>query len=116
LVLFERGDEDLIGTCGYEVLKRGDKRGEIGCDLSRHCWGQGLMREALRAVIDYSFSGLGLHRIEAYVLADNARARRLLRNLGFRAEGVLRAHRLLRGEYRDAVVLSLLEQEWRPQA
>ena len=105
-------DPLMVGTCGYEILSRYDRRGEIGCDLARELWGQGLMKEAMRAVIEYSFTRMDLNRIQAYVFAGNARSLALFRSLNFQAEGVLREHRWFKGAFHDNVILSLLKSDW----
>lgn len=107
-----KGSPTLVGTCGYEVLSPYDQRGEIGYDLARAHWGQGIMREALEAVIAYSFTQLGLNRIQAYVLADNARSIGLLRRLHFETEGVLREYRRFKGRFSDWVLMALLKRDW----
>ncbi len=108
-----KGSPTLVGTCGYEVLSPYDQRGEIGYDLARAYWGQGIMREALQAVIAYSFTQLALNRIQAYVLTENARSIGLLRRLHFETEGVLREYRRFKGKFSDWVLMSLLKKEWR---
>lgn len=107
-----KGSPTLVGTCGYEVLSPYDQRGEIGYDLARAYWGQGIMREALQAVIVYSFTQLDLNRIQAYVLTENARSIGLLRRLHFETEGVLREYRRFKGRFSDWVLMSLLKKEW----
>ncbi len=106
-----KGSPTLVGTCGYEVLSPYDQRGEIGYDLARAYWGHGIMREALQAVITYSFTQLDLNRIQAYVLAENARSIGLLRRLHFQTEGVLREYRRFRGRFSDWVLMSLLKKD-----
>ena len=107
-----QGDDALVGTCGYEVLSKPDRRGEIGFDLGRPYWGRGLMQEALRAAIGYGFECLDLNRVEAYVLAENTRSIRVLKSLHFETEGVLREHRWFKGRLWDNVVMALLKKEW----
>jgi ribosomal-protein-alanine N-acetyltransferase len=102
----------LVGTCGYEVLSPYDQRGEIGYDLACAYWGQGIMTEALQAVIAYSFTQLDLNRIQAYVLAENARSIGLLRRLHFETEGMLREYRRFKGRFSDWVLMSLLKKDW----
>jgi ribosomal-protein-alanine N-acetyltransferase len=102
----------LIGTCGYETFSRYDKRGEIGYDLARKYWGQGIAKEALRAIIEYSFADLDLNRIQAYVLAENTRSIRRLESLRFAAEGVLRDYRWFNGKFSNWALLSLLKKDW----
>jgi ribosomal-protein-alanine N-acetyltransferase len=77
----------LIGTCGYGEVSLGE-RGEIGFDLAKEQWGQGLMSEALKAVVEYGFRALDLRRIEAHTYSNNTRATRLLERLGFQLEEV----------------------------
>lgn len=71
-----------IGTCGYGFVDT-RKQGEIGFDLAKKYWNQGIMTECLKVVIEYGFSILGLIKVEAHTLSNNDRARRLLEKLGF---------------------------------
>ncbi len=80
-------DGSFIGTCSFEQVEVGGL-GEVGFDLARACWGQGLMSEALGAVMRYGFGQLGLKEIEAFTSVHNARAVNLLKRLGFRVDGV----------------------------
>ena len=43
----------VIGTIGYMWYQRDNNSAEVGYSLSRKYWNQGLMTEALKAVIDY---------------------------------------------------------------
>jgi ribosomal-protein-alanine N-acetyltransferase len=76
------GDQ-VIGTCGVHSFDSGRLEAEIGCLLHRAFWGQSLMREALEAVIAFSFDGLHLHALHADIDAPNTRSLSLFRRLGF---------------------------------
>ena len=80
-------DGRVIGTCGYENIEIGNQ-GEIGFDLAKECWGKGYMRESLAAIIDFGFSDLDLHKVEAHTNSNNVRAKRLLEKLGFQLDKV----------------------------
>lgn len=67
-------------------------RCEIGYVADSRQAGRGLMREAALALVDLAFR-LGFVRIEALTDARNERALRFAESLGFRREGLLRAHR-----------------------
>ena len=82
-----KGNDEFVGTCGYGEVEVGS-RGEIGFDLAKEHWGQGLMSEALGAIVAYGFEVLGLDRVEAHTYSANARAIRLLERLGFQFEKV----------------------------
>ena len=57
---------------------------EIGYALSPACWGRGLVPEAVGAVLEYSFTKLGLHRVWCGHYAGNWRSDRVIRKCGFR--------------------------------
>ena len=68
----------VVGLFGYHHWDHHHRRTDIGYDLARELWGQGLATEALTAVIRFGFSAMGLNRIEAQTIADNERSTRLL--------------------------------------
>lgn len=83
-------------------------RGEIGYVGHQQRAGQGLMREAVLAVIELCFS-LGYERIEAMSDARNTRALRFAEALGLQREGVLRRHeRDPQGQLCDMVIYAIL--------
>lgn len=102
----------VIGTCTLGGIDWENRRAEIGFALGRASWGQGLMPDALGALIDHSFEDMGLHRIEADVDPRNGASLRLLEKLGFRREGYLRERYLKDGEVQDSVLLGLLRQDY----
>lgn len=113
-----QGEERLIGSCSLHHFDPGYHHAETGYELDRACWGQGLMAEALGAVLTYGFEELGLQRIEAIIDEANARSKGLLLKLGFRYEGRLRERYYFRGGFEDEYYYGLLKHEWaaRPAA
>jgi RimJ/RimL family protein N-acetyltransferase len=85
---------EVIGLIGLHTWERHHRRAELGYDMAVSHWGQGIASEAARAVIDYGFTTMRLHRIQAHTIADNHRSVRLLERLGFRREGTLREYSL----------------------
>ena len=91
--LVPRGTEVLVGTAGLHRWRDEPvPQAEIGYDLAPEWWGQGIMQEALRPILGYASSTLGLRRIEAIVLTHNERSCRTLERAGFVREGLLRGH------------------------
>ena len=70
------------------------------------------MQEALRALLNFSFDHLNLHRIEADVDPRNVSSARTLERMGFQQEGYLRERWLVGGEIQDALFYGLLRREW----
>jgi ribosomal-protein-alanine N-acetyltransferase len=102
-----RGREDgaFVGTIGFNSLvwERG-RRGEIGYDVSRRCWGRRVMDQVLPVVLSFGFETLGLRRIEAMVTDGNGPSCRLLERHGFEREGLLRDHAYWKGRFWDQIV------------
>ena len=107
-------DSDLVvGTCTLASIDLQNRRAEIGFALHRGYWKQGLISEALVALLHHAFEDLKLHRIEADVDPRNAASLRLLERFGFEREGYLRERWIVDGEVTDTVFYGLLESDWR---
>jgi [ribosomal protein S5]-alanine N-acetyltransferase len=109
-------DRRLIGTCGLFRWNRSWHNCVIGYELLRGCHGQGYMREALTAVLDYGFHAMDLHRIQAETHADNLASIGLATRLGFHFEGVHREQAFWGGRFHDLNCYSLLKREWLARA
>lgn len=105
-------DQSPIGTCGFHRWQQAHRRAEIGFDLAPSAWKQGVMTEALNAVLPYGFEHMQLNRIEALAYPDNSASIRLLERLGFQKEGVLRQYFRQRGVFHDHWLMALLRSEW----
>lgn len=107
-----KGQDRMIGKCILFQFSQDKHRAEIGYILNREYWRQGLMYQALGAVIDFAFDTLKLHRIEADVDTENAGSLGLLEKLGFKREGLFRERWFVYNEWQDSVMLGLLKQDW----
>jgi ribosomal-protein-alanine N-acetyltransferase len=85
-------DGEVVGLIGLHTWEQHHQRAELGYDMAVSRWGQGIASEAAEAVIDYGFTAMKLHRIQAHTIADNHRSVRLLERLGFHREGTLREY------------------------
>ncbi|ERE06334.1 GNAT family N-acetyltransferase [Pseudogulbenkiania ferrooxidans] len=100
--------ERIIGTASLSNIVRGVFQAcHLGYGIDQDCEGQGLMREALQAVIRLAFDELKLHRIQANYQPQNTRSGALLRRLGFVEEGVAKDYLFINGEWRDHALTSL---------
>jgi ribosomal-protein-alanine N-acetyltransferase len=79
-------DDVLIGTCGFDYWDREGQTAALSYDLARPVWGQGIMREALQAVIAFGFRRMGFARIEATVWPENTDSIRVLEKLDFQQD------------------------------
>lgn len=108
-----RGEDVVIGSCGLFKFDEDARRAELGYELGHAYWRQGIMAEALGAVLAFAFETLWLHRIEAVVDDANERSKGLLRSLGFMHEGTLRQRFYFRDRFWDEHYFGLLANEWR---
>lgn len=74
------------------VVSRDDvtQKAHIGYSLGRRWWNQGIMSEALRAVMDYLFDEVGVRRIDARHDPNNPASGAVMRKCGMRYEGTQR--------------------------
>lgn len=111
-VIEEAKTKKVIGTCGYLNYEKEHNRIEIGYDLNPEHWGKGIMQEALRKIIHFAFTSMGINKIEAKIEPENNSSIRLLEKLNFSQEGVLRQHELEKGKYVDLAIFSILKSEY----
>jgi ribosomal-protein-alanine N-acetyltransferase len=102
----------VIGECCLWNIDRSSMRAELGYELLRSYWKRGLMSEALKAVLEYSFSEMRLNRIEANPLSINLDSQKVLIGLGFKQEGRLRQRYHHQGQWHDEMWFGLLQSEW----
>lgn len=113
--LFARDPADrIVGNASLSAILRGIAQFcYLGYGIAREHQGQGLMHEALQAVIPYAFDELGLHRIMANYMPSNERSGRLLTRLGFEREGLAKSYLRINGEWEDHVLNALVNPGWR---
>lgn len=108
------GSEEVIGTVNLSNFVRGVFQAcHLGYSIDREVEGSGTMSAAVRLVLDHAFGPLNLHRVMANYLPENERSARLLARLGFRIEGRASAYLQIAGVWRDHVLTSLVNDDWR---
>lgn len=103
----------LIGSCGLFSWNRQWRKCTVGYELAPAATGQGLMTEALRAILNWGFTQMQVNRIDAQIHPENARSIRLAVKLGFAEEGRLREIAYWGGQHHDMLQFSLLRRDWR---
>jgi RimJ/RimL family protein N-acetyltransferase len=72
----------------------------------------GYATEAARAVVEFGFATLGLHRIHAHYFAENKASGRVLEKFGMRHEGRLRNHFRKWNRFIDVENCGMLAEEF----
>ena len=110
--VFREEDDVLMGGCTLSNVRRGVTQCcALGYWIGERFSRQGYMYEAVRALVPFIFTTLGLHRIEAACLPSNQASQNLLMKVGFRQEGVALRYLQINGEWRDHVLFALLADE-----
>ncbi len=106
--------EGLIARVGLYDIDPTNLSAELGYMLRTEYEGQGVMTEAVRALLAQTLGPNGLHRITAYVDTENVASQRVLERLGFQREGTVR-HAACHPErgWRDHHLYGLLAGELR---
>lgn len=100
-----------IGSCGCFWASCPHRTMEIGYWLAEPYWGRGIIVEAVRELVRYSFATMKPQRIQARVIDGNAASNRVLEKLGFRFEGTHRSAILRRGRFEDVHFFAMLNDE-----
>ena len=63
---------------------------EVGFGIMPEEWGNGYASDALRTMCSYAFEERGLHKVYGNAFATNVGSQRVMENVGFEEEGILR--------------------------
>jgi ribosomal-protein-alanine N-acetyltransferase len=102
----------MIGTCGFTRFDFPNNSAEIGYVINPQYKGQGIATEASARVIRFGFENLCLERIECKFIVGNDASRKVMEKNGMIFEGVRRHGMLIKGEYRDVGVCSILKKDF----
>ena len=81
-----RGEDVLIGYCGFHHHPEVPGEIEIGYRLHPDHWNRGLISEASRAVRDHAFADLKLPRVVSLIHPENIPSRRVAEKNGMKVE------------------------------
>jgi ribosomal-protein-alanine N-acetyltransferase len=109
-----REESRLIGGIGFYFWGRVYYKTDMGYTVARPYWRRGIATEAIRAVMQFAFETLCLHRINVDTRMDNIASVRLMQKLGFRHEGVRReCIHSQDGTYQNWGLFGMLDEEYR---
>ena len=106
----------LAGGVGIWHTSRTQRSGEIGYWVRTDLTGNGVATEAAEALLILGFEQMNFHRILMRIGVGNHSSRRVAQKLGFSYEGIAREEIMVRGEWMDHEVFSLLEREWQSRS
>lgn len=102
-------DNKFIGSFGFNTIDNFNRKADISYEIHKNYRNLGISTKTLKKIIEYGFNELQLQRIEANCTIDNIASQKLLENLGFEKEGVLRKYKYIRGENQDSFIYSVVK-------
>ncbi len=115
LAVILKSENRLIGACGLRVKSVSEREGDIGYCYHPDVWGNGYATEAARAIVNFGFKRLRLHRVWSAHDPSNRASGRVMRKTGMKREGYLRRHMFVKGKWRDSCLYAILDSDRRPQ-
>lgn len=98
---------ELIGDVELEQIVWRSREAELRIAIGdKRYWGMGYGSEAVQAVLETAFLGLGLHRVYLRVKPENGRAMQAYRKAGFRKVGRLIGNGRLQG-HGDLILMEI---------
>jgi ribosomal-protein-alanine N-acetyltransferase len=107
------GCDAAVGLFQIGASNDGFSTAEWGFALGLPYWGTGIFVQGAELVIEFAFTTLGIHRLEARAAVENGRGNAALRKLGAVKEAVLRRSLQCRGQRLDQALWTLFGDEWR---
>lgn len=106
--------DKCIGDIFLHQINKEDRRARMAIGIfDKNYVSKGLGTEAVKLVLCHAFRKLNFHRIDLRVLSYNKRAIKSYKKAGFKKEGVERETAFVRGKWRDDVIMSILDHEYK---
>lgn len=109
----QKPDNAFVGLFGFKLGAEKYKRAEAWYKIHPGHWNKGFATEALKAVIDFGFKTLKLHRIEAGCAIDNIGSIKVLEKSGMIKEGRRRKILPLKSGWSDNFEYAILDTDQR---
>jgi RimJ/RimL family protein N-acetyltransferase len=102
----------VIGSIDCVKFNEQHERAEIGYALSQTYWNQGIMTDALHAVMHFLFTEVGVNRIMARHYLANPKSGRVMEKCDMVKEGIFREfHKAKDGTYLDMVQYGIIKKD-----
>lgn len=111
LSITDKATKEIDGAIGIRIRSNVNKAADLGYWIRLDKWGQGLATEATKAIIEFGFETLKMNRIWATASPENIGSLKVLEKSGMKREGLMKKDVLVRGQFRDSVLMAVLRKE-----
>jgi len=102
---------EMIGNGGFHLWNKKHRNAELGYWILPEFQGQGYASEAVKAMINFGFGHMDLHRIEAIVETENGPSSKLLKASGFVLDGIKRDCECINNKFVSLEIWSRLSSD-----
>ncbi len=111
--IYERSSGVPIGNCDLIKVDFRNRRGEVGLMIGEpEARGKGYGTEAMKLLLDFAFTALGLNSVMLQYYEFNPAARRCYEKAGFRESGRWRQSLWSGGRFWDQIFMDVLAAEF----
>ena len=110
-ICLKENPEHVLGDISVVEMDEAVNACEVGYVLSKDYWGQGLMTEALKAVLNYLLQDAGFNRVIARFVTANLASGRVMAKAGMSHEGTFRQAVFHKGQVKDFSVYGILTSD-----
>ncbi|HEY6171520.1 MAG TPA: GNAT family protein [Candidatus Kapabacteria bacterium] len=112
-LISEKQTNKLVGQIAITNVIRGVAQSAfVGYWIGFPYLNQGYVTEAVRAIFDFAFSVLNLHRLSLWIAVENEASLRVAEKLGLRYEGTAQKALHLGGRWQDTKIFAITKDEW----
>ena len=111
--IIDKQDNRCIGQIAFFLVDTKNHFAEIEYCVANEYQNRGYMTEAVKALIDFGFNKIGLHKVQISTKEINKPSQRVIEKSGFIYEGTLRDYFFYEGGYVGRRFYSMLESEYR---
>lgn len=101
-----------VGKFDVFSINPRNRSAEFGIMVDPEMRGQGIGTRMVSDCLDFVFKKMNLNKLYGQTGAFNKPSVRLMKNLGFHRDAVLRQHHELNGKLYDDYIFSMLREEW----
>lgn len=110
--IIEKNSGECIGQIAYFLVDSKNNFAEIEYCIGSDFQCKGYATEATKAVIQYGFDKINLHKVQICTKTINKPSKRVIEKCGFTYEGTLRDYFYMVGEYVGRLYFSMLKSEF----
>lgn len=107
VITLKETDEPIGGISLLNSSKM-DERAEVGYCLGRRWWNQGIMTEALKAVLEFAFQKVNYYRVQAVHSVQNPASGKVMEKAGMKFEANLAGYYKCGMGFQDVKIYAIL--------